>query len=106
MAAPDVGSATPFDEGDATPPQLVAENGNTETVVTRSTDVFARMASYSTEHTLRSVAIEWSSLHYTVTVGHFRRKRTKHVLTDVWGSVQPGRLLAIMGPSGSGASCT
>ena len=75
-----------------------------EVTTTPKNDVFARMASYrSQDQNLRSVAIEWSGLTYNVTIGHFRRKRVKHVLTDVWGAVQPGRLLAVMGPSGSGA---
>lgn len=112
MVATDVGATTPFDGEDV--PHLVPHpvdphhntahvNGGAD-VTERPSDVFARMASYTSgkHNPLRRVALEWSGLTYTVTVGHFRRKRPKQVLCDVWGAVQPGRLLAVMGPSGSG----
>lgn len=113
----DVGSATPFDgvahanplSHDPTPKlsnetEPVSTAQDSYEATTRPSDVFTRMASYqSAKHNLRSVAIEWSTLTYTVTIGHFRRrKKAKHVLSDIWGAVQPGRLLAVMGPSGSG----
>ena len=46
------------------------------------------------------VALEWHDLTYTVRVGRGKKATNKTILDRVSGSVSPGHLLAIMGPTG------
>ncbi|PSC71035.1 ABC ATP-binding isoform 2 [Micractinium conductrix] len=48
------------------------------------------------------VTMQFSRLHYTVTVGRGKKKDTKRILAGVSGRCLPGQLLAVMGPTGSG----
>lgn len=53
---------------------------------------------------VQGVALHWRHLTYTVTVGFGKRRRTKTVLLSANGWAQPGRLLAVLGGTGSGKS--
>lgn len=46
------------------------------------------------------VTIQWRALSYTVPVGRGKKRTTKTVLDAMNGHVEPGRLLAVMGPTG------
>ena len=46
------------------------------------------------------VTMQFSRLHYTVTVGRGKKKDTKRILAGVSGRCLPGQLLAVMGPTG------
>jgi hypothetical protein len=46
------------------------------------------------------VTIQWQELTYTVPVGRGKKRSTKTVLDAMSGHVEPGRLLAVMGPTG------
>ncbi|EFN55091.1 hypothetical protein CHLNCDRAFT_134989 [Chlorella variabilis] len=48
------------------------------------------------------VTLQWESLTYTVLVGRRKKRATKTVLDGVSGHLAPGRLLAVMGLTGSG----
>ncbi|KAL4441885.1 hypothetical protein ABPG77_003801 [Micractinium sp. CCAP 211/92] len=52
----------------------------------------------------QGVTLQWRSLTYTVTVGFGKRRRSKRVLLDASGCVQPGHLLAVLGGTGGGKS--
>lgn len=48
----------------------------------------------------QGVTLQWRSLTYTVKVGFGKRRRSKKVLLDASGCVQPGHLLAVLGGTG------
>ena len=48
------------------------------------------------------ITLEWKNLNYSVIVGKRKNKTVKTILDNLTGQVTPGRLLAIMGPTGSG----
>lgn len=48
------------------------------------------------------MTLQWEQLHYTVPVGRRKKRTDKMILKSVSGHVQPGHLLAVMGPTGSG----
>jgi len=50
------------------------------------------------------VTLQWDQLTYTVPVGRRKKRRTKTILDCVSGHVLPGRLLAVMGPTGGWAA--
>mmetsp|Transcript_38305 Transcript_38305/g.97946 ORF Transcript_38305/g.97946 Transcript_38305/m.97946 type:complete len:678 (-) Transcript_38305:46-2079(-) len=55
---------------------------------------------------VRRLKLSWQHLTYTVTTGGScgRKKTEKVVLRDVSGAVNPGQLMAVMGPTGCGKS--
>lgn len=70
-----------------------------------------RRADFSWRDLSVDVHVRWSSLVFSCSDPADQmqeksggQKVTKRILTSCTGSVKPGRLLAVMGPSGSGAS--
>lgn len=48
------------------------------------------------------VTVEWQNLSYRIQIGRRKDRTTKTILDDLSGQIPPGRLLAIMGPTGCG----
>lgn len=48
------------------------------------------------------VTLQWERLTYSVTVGRGKKRTVKTILDGISGHLEPGRLLAVMGPTGSG----
>ena len=48
------------------------------------------------------LSIEWKNLTYTVPIGKKKKRKTKVILDQVSARVPPGRLVAVMGPTGCG----
>mmetsp|Transcript_6401 Transcript_6401/g.10199 ORF Transcript_6401/g.10199 Transcript_6401/m.10199 type:complete len:685 (-) Transcript_6401:314-2368(-) len=46
--------------------------------------------------------LQWRDLSYSVAAGVGPNAKQKHILKNIHGSAEPGRLIAIMGPTGSG----
>lgn len=44
--------------------------------------------------------LSWNIPEHNKTSYSFRGIKTKRILTDIWGEIQSGELLAVMGPSG------
>jgi ABC-type multidrug transport system ATPase subunit len=44
----------------------------------------------------------WRDISYSIHVGAGKNMKEKHILKNIHGSTEPGRLIAIMGPTGSG----
>jgi len=55
---------------------------------------------HATPHSSSHGGLQWDDVCYSVPVG---RRRRKWILANVSGSATPGCVLAVMGPSGSGA---
>lgn len=53
-------------------------------------------------YNLRPIQVSWKDLEYIVKVGPPWRKYEKQILYPMTGFCNPGEMLAIMGPSGSG----
>ncbi len=47
------------------------------------------------------VMLEWRALNYTVVLGRGKKKHSKTILSDISASMEPGRLLAVMGVYGA-----
>lgn len=52
------------------------------------------------------VTLEWRGLSYQVQTGRWRKRSSKTILQDCSAAVAPGRLLAVMGPTGCGKVCS
>jgi ABC-type multidrug transport system fused ATPase/permease subunit len=48
------------------------------------------------------VQVEWRDITYTVEVGKGAARKKKQILNGLSGIVEPGHVVAIMGPTGSG----
>jgi len=48
------------------------------------------------------VTLEWKDLTYTVQIGHGKKRSTRTILENLTSQVPPGRLVAVMGPTGCG----
>lgn len=46
------------------------------------------------------VTLQWERLTYSVTVGRGKKRTVKTILDGISGHLEPGRLLAVMGPTG------
>ena len=46
------------------------------------------------------ITLEWRELTYKVVVGKRKQRTYKTILDGLSGAVSPGRLLAVMGPTG------
>ena len=99
-----VGSTTIVIE-DHHPQQVAAaaSPANTTTVTANEVDASAISDENLPQINVPSLQLEWNDLEFKVKVRGKRFRRTeKVILQKQSGYVQPGEILAIMGPSGSG----
>ena len=67
----------------------------------RKEDLNSNVSFIRLSHVMK-ITIEWKDLTYLVNVGRGKKKSAKTILDSLSGQVPPGRLLAVMGPTGCG----
>jgi len=73
-----------------------------DTVSQRQGEVLNKNVSLVKLSKIIQITIEWKNLTYIVPVGKGKKMTSKTILEDLNGQVPAGRLLAVMGPTGSG----
>jgi len=90
-------------------PRLVAENVTSEKF-SEMTDKNANVADLESGSTMANMArtanipvtVDFSGINYSIKTGKGEKSKTKLILNNLSGKLEPGTMTAIMGPTGSG----
>ncbi|KAG7673347.1 hypothetical protein Ndes2526B_g03213 [Nannochloris sp. 'desiccata'] len=73
-----------------------------DTVSRRQGEMLDKNISFLKLSKIIQITVEWKNITYIMPIGKGKKKTVKTILEDLSGQVPAGRLLAVMGPTGSG----